>query len=259
MLVVLKKVITFAVYPITLCLTLLVVGLFFIWFTRRQRSGKIILTIGVIALTVFSLSFLSNSLLGVLENKYPPLTDLQKLQGVKWIVVLGGGIVSDSRLSANDQISGASLSRLVEGIRIHKNLKGSKLILSGGAVFDPVPEAKVLAEVAISLGVREENLLLESVSKDTEEQAQNIQKIAKRQEIDKFVLVTSASHMPRAVALFNSFGMHPVPAPIDFQVKNQSGLNPRIFFPSSYSLIKMENVFHEYLGIAWARLKPKSK
>lgn len=210
-------------------------------------------------ITIFSLGFLPNTLLGILENEYPPLTDLHKLHGVNWIVVLGGGIVSDSRLSANDQISAASLSRLVEGIRIHNNLKGSKLILSGGAVFDPVPEAKILADVALSLGVGEENIVLESVSKDTEDQAQNIQKVAKLHENERFVLVTSASHMPRAVALFKCFGMRPIPAPIDFQVKNQSGINPREFFPSSSGLIKMEHVFHEYLGLAWARLKTKGK
>jgi len=256
---VMKKIVALAVYPLSLCLITLMIGLFLIWFTRRQKSGKIIVTIGVVALTCFSFGFLSNTLLGTLENKYPPLTDLQEIRGVKWIVVLGGGIVSDNRFPANGQISGSSLSRLVEGIRIHNNLKGSKLILSGGAVFDPVPEAEVLADVALSLGVEEENILLESVSKDTEDQAQNIQKIAKLHKNERFVLVTSASHMPRAVALFRSFGMQPIPAPIDFWVKNQSGINPLLFFPSSSGLRKMERVFHEYLGLAWTKLKARDK
>jgi uncharacterized SAM-binding protein YcdF (DUF218 family) len=259
LLFVLKKIITLAIYPLSLCLTALVVGLFFIWFTRRQKLGKIIVTIGVVVLIFFSYGFFSNHLLSSLENEYSPLTDLKEVHGVKWIVVLGGGIVSDPKLPANGQISGSSLSRLVEGIRIHNNLKGSKLILSGGAVFDPVPEAKVLADVALSLGVGEENILLESVSKDTEDQAQNIQKIVKLHENERFVLVTSASHMPRAVALFRSFGMQPIPAPIDFWVKNQSGINPMGFFPSSSGLRKMERVFHEYLGLAWAKLRTKDK
>jgi uncharacterized SAM-binding protein YcdF (DUF218 family) len=235
----------------------LFVGLFFLWFTRRQKSGKIIITVGVVVLTIFSLGFLSNTLLGVLENEHSPLTDLQKLKGVKWIVVLGGGVVSDNRLSANDQISASSLSRLVEGIRIHTNLEGSKLIFSGGAVFDPIPEAKVLADVALSLGVGEENILLESVSKDTEDQAQNIQKFAKLHENERFVLVTSASHMPRAVALFRRFGLRPIAAPTDFQVKRQTGINPLSFSPSSSGLTKMERVFHEYLGLLWAKFKTK--
>ncbi len=259
MLFVLKKIITLAIYPLSLCLTALVVGLFFIWFTRRQKLGKIIVTIGVVVLIFFSYGFFSNHLLSSLENKYPPLTDLQEIRGVKWIVVLGGGIVSDNRLPANGQISGSSLLRLVEGIRIHNSLKGSKLILSGGAVFDPVPEAEVLADVALTLGVGEENILLESVSKDTEDQAQNIRKIAKLHENERFVLVTSASHMPRAVALFRSSGMQPIPAPIDFWIKNPKGVNPKNFFPTASGLRKMERVFHEYLGLAWAKLKTKNK
>lgn len=255
MLFILKKILTFVLYPMSLCLTVIGIGLFFIWITRRQKLGKIFVTTGAIALACFSLGFFSNTMLATLENEYPPLTDLQKAQGVKWIVVLGGGIVSDDRFPVNDQLSGSSLSRLVEGIRIHSNLKGSKLIFSGGAVFDPVPEANALAKVALSLGVGEENILLEPISKDTETQAQNLRKILKLREDEKFILVTSATHMPRSVAIFKSFGMEPIPAPIDFLVKNQSGINLLRFFPSASGLRKMELVFHEYLGMAWTKFR----
>ena len=149
----LKKILAAAVNPLSLCLTALIVGLFFIWFTRKQKSGKIIVTAGILALTLFSFNFLPDILLGSLESKYDPLTDLKGLDDVKWIVVLGGGLTSDPRYPANDQISGSSLSRLVEGIRIHNSLKNSRLILSGGAVFDPVAEAEVMSRVALSLGV----------------------------------------------------------------------------------------------------------
>jgi len=258
LLFVLKKIITLAIYPLSLCLTALVVGLFFIWFTRKQKLGKIIVTIGVVVLIFFSYGFLSNHLLSSLENEYSPLTDLKEVHGVKWIVVLGGGIVSDPKLPANGQISSSSLSRLVEGIRIHNNLIDSKLILSGGAVFDPVPEAKVMSEVALTLGVTPEDMLLELNSKDTDDQAKLIRKIANLDENERFILITSASHMPRAVTLFRSFGMQPIPAPIDFGVKNQIGVNPKNFFLTASGLRKMERVFHEYLGLAWTRLKAKN-
>jgi uncharacterized SAM-binding protein YcdF (DUF218 family) len=167
LLFVLKKIITFALYPISLCLTVLVVGLFFIWFTRKQKIGKILVTTGVVALALFSFGFLPEPLLSSLEHNYPPLTDLKGMDDVKWIVVLGGGHNSDPRYPVNDQLSGASLSRLVEGIRIHNTLNHSRLIFSGGAVFDPVPEAKVMADVALTLGVDPGNILLELNSKDT--------------------------------------------------------------------------------------------
>ncbi|MFC1578379.1 ElyC/SanA/YdcF family protein [Thermodesulfobacteriota bacterium] len=259
MLFVLKKIATLAVYPLSLCLTALVGGLFFIWFTRRQKMGKTLVTIGVVALIFFSYGFMSNHLLSSLENEYPPLTDMKETYGVKWVVVLGGGMVSDPKLPANGQISASSLSRLVEGIRIHNNLEGSKLILSGGAVFDPIPEARVMSEVALTLGVDPEDMLLEWNSKDTDDQAQLIRQIANLDENQKFILVTSASHMPRAVNLFRSFGMQPIPAPIDFGVKNQIGVHPKFFFPTASGLAKMERVFHEYLGLAWAKLKTENK
>ena len=134
-----KKIVAYTLYPLSLCLIILVVGLLFIWFTRKQRIGKVIVSMGVGILLIFSLGIVSNTLLGSLESEYAPLADLQGLDGIKCIVVLGGGHSSDTKLPANGRLSDSALARLVEGIRIHNNLKDSQLILSGGAVFDPIP------------------------------------------------------------------------------------------------------------------------
>ena len=92
-----------------------------------------------------------------LELWYPPLLDISTLKDVKWVVVLGGGHTSSPELPAEcPSLDNSSLSRLVEGIRIHRELPGSKLLLSGGAVFDPVPEAVTMAAVARMLGVSPE-------------------------------------------------------------------------------------------------------
>ena len=68
---------------------------------------------------------------------------------------------------------------------------------------------------------------------------------------DPFVLVTSATHMKRAVALFNFHGLDPIPAPTYFLIKESDRVTP---MPSSGSLGKSEAAFHEYLGIVWANL-----
>ena len=252
-----KKVVACTLYPLSLCLITLVVGLFFIGFTRKQRIGKVIVSLGVGVLLIFSLGFVSTTLLESLESEYAPLTNFQGLDGIKWIVVLGGGHTSDSKLPANERLSDSSLARLVEGIRIHNNLEDSKLILSGGAVFDPVPEAKTMADAALLLGVDRAAILLESDSKDTEDQARNISNLSIFSRTEKFILVTSASHMPRSVALFRKYGMHPIPAPADFLVKKRTSFNPRSLFPSPSALQNMERVFHEHLGMLWLKLKPK--
>jgi uncharacterized SAM-binding protein YcdF (DUF218 family) len=95
-------------------------------------------------------------------------------------------------------------------------------------------------------------VILESLSKDTKDEARLIKNIVGN---DRFVLVTSASHMPRSMALFKKLGMQPIPAPTDYWVKERQGISPAMFFPSSNGLRKAERAFYEYLGLAWANLR----
>ncbi|MDP1761566.1 MAG: ElyC/SanA/YdcF family protein, partial [Deltaproteobacteria bacterium] len=170
----------------------------------------------------------------------------------KWIVVLGGGHVSDPRLPSNSQISAPTLGRVVEGVRLHKAVPGSKLLLSGGAVFDPVPEAEVMSQIAVLLGVKPQDIMLESDSRDTGDQADIIAKKIGR---EKFILVTSAAHMPRSMALFRRRGLEPIPAPADFRAPNTQSSGPAAFFPDVGSLGQTQIAVHEYLGLAWAWLR----
>ncbi len=249
-----KKIVGPFFFPLSLCLEILIMGLILLWFTKKKKAGNIFVSVGVILLTLFSYEPLPNLLLRPLEYKYPPLFTVKDLPEVRWIVVLGGGHTSDPRMPANSQLCNSSIARLVEGIRLHNSLPGSKLILSGGVLYDPVPEAKVLADVALALRVDRKNLVLESLSKDTEEEAVLIQKMVGK---DPFVLVTSASHMPRSMALFRKLGMHPIAAPTDYDVKERQGeeSSPGIFFPGIGELKKMELAIYEYLGLAWAKLR----
>jgi uncharacterized SAM-binding protein YcdF (DUF218 family) len=249
-----KKIVGPFFFPLSLCLEIFIIGLFLLWFTRRKKAGKIFVSVGVILLILFSYGPLPDLLLKPLEYKYLPLLSVKDLPEIRWIVVLGGGHTSDPQLPANSQLGGSALSRLVEGIRLHNSLPGSKLILSGGALYDPVPEAKVLAEVALALRVERQNLILESLSKDTEEEARLIQEMIGK---DAFALVTSASHMPRAMGLFRKLGMHPIPAPTDYGVKESTGeeISPGKFFPGSTHLQNTEAAVYEYLGLAWAKLR----
>lgn len=132
------------------------------------------------------------------------------IPSVKWIVVLGGGHTSDPNIPVTSQISDASLVRLIEGVRLHNKIPGSKLVLSGGKVFDAVAESETLEKIAMSIGVKQEDIILESRSKDTADQAQLIKPIVGN---DDFILVTSAVHMPRSMAMFKKLGMHPIPPP----------------------------------------------
>jgi uncharacterized SAM-binding protein YcdF (DUF218 family) len=255
-----KKIVPLFLYPVSLCLGILILGLVVLWANRRPRLGKVLATLGTVPLLLLSLPGIAAQFLTPLERRYPALLHPEKIAwegqksgtSAKWIVVLGGGHRSDPGLPANSQISAAALGRVVEGVRLYKSIPGSKLLLSGGAVFDPVPEAAVMARIAELLGVKPQDIVLESDSRDTAEEAEII---AKKIGKERFILVTSAAHMPRSMALFKKRGLQPIPAPTDFQVREAPVPNPGRFFPHASSLSGVENAWHEYLGLAWAWLR----
>jgi uncharacterized SAM-binding protein YcdF (DUF218 family) len=246
---VLKKIVTLLMTPMSICLGVLGVGILLLWVRRRIGAAKIVLTLGFLTLTALSFSAVANQIIKPLELWYPPLLDISTLKDVKWVVVLGGGHTSNQEFPANAQLENPSLARLVEGIRIHRMLPGNKLLLCGGAVFDPVPEAMTMAAVARMLGVDPDDIVLESQSKGTGQQSQFVKGIVQD---DRCVLVTSAVHMPRAMLLFEQKGLRPIPAPTEFGDWMRKENSPNQFFPRAVELRKVEAALHEYLGLLWA-------
>ncbi len=109
-----------------------------------------------------------------------------------------------------------------------------------------------MAQVAGVLGVRPQDIRLEMESRDTAGQAKIVADLLGR---GKFFLVTSAAHMPRAMALFRKRGVEPIPAPPIFGSGTAMGLSPPSFFPGTGALGQVEVAVHEYLGLAWAWLR----
>lgn len=257
---VLKKIVAQLFFPAPLCLEILIAGLILLLITKKQRAGKIVISVGTALFMFLSYPILSNTLLKRLEHRHPPLitntasdfTPDGAIPPVKWIVVLGGGHTSDQKIPLTGQLSGASLFRLIEAIRLHNQIPGSRLIVSEGKVFDPVSGAETMAAVARSMGVKEEDIVLEADSRDTIDEARLIKPIVGD---DAFILVTSASHMPRSMGMFRKLGMNPVAAPTDYAVKERQGVSPSDFFPDTSSFRKSENVIYEYLGLLWAKLR----
>jgi uncharacterized SAM-binding protein YcdF (DUF218 family) len=111
-----------------------------------------------------------------------------------------------------------------------------------------------MRSLAVGLGVDPAALDLDNVSPDTETQAEVVRA---RLGAEEFFLVTSASHMPRALALFRKARTNPLPAPTHFLTQRNRGLAPSDFFPSSGGLRRVETVAYEYLGLAWAKIRGK--
>jgi uncharacterized SAM-binding protein YcdF (DUF218 family) len=246
-----KKIVSRMLFPLPLSLEFIFVGLFLLWFTRRQRSGKVLVTCGAVLLLGLSNVFVSNDLLRPLEHRYPPLATAPSgaaLPAVGYIVVLGGWGDHDPDVPMTSHIAPDQMVRLIEGVRLHREIPGSKLILSGDQ-----DSAEGMAKMGEALGVSENDILTLSEPRDTEEESQQVAPIVGSQ---RFILVTSASHIPRAMGLFRKRGMQPIAAPTDYLTPRHQ-LEPDDLFPDGYKLFKSQIAFYECLGLAWETLRGK--
>jgi len=227
--------------PMSILLVLFFFGIITLWSTKRQRAAKIILTLTCLLLVFLSYGFVSYWPLEKLESLYPPLdVKMTGLNKINWVVVLAG----------DDQETAV---RLAEGIRIYRSLPGARLLVSGGKVNPtaPAPASEEMARMAVELGVNPADIVQESISRDTKDEAKIIKSMLGEKQ---FILVTSAYHMPRSMALFMAQGMRPNPAPTGFLIKEANHLSPVRFFPSAESIHDAELVVHEILGILSARI-----
>ncbi|AUU32422.1 envelope biogenesis factor ElyC [Shigella flexneri] len=253
MLFTLKKVIGNMLLPLPLMLLIIGAGLALLWFSRFQKTGKIFISIGWLALLLLSLQPVADRLLRPIESTYPTWNNSQK---VDYIVVLGGGYTWNPQWAPSSNLINNSLPRLNEGIRLWRENPGSKLIFTGGvAKTNTVSTAEVGTRVAQSLGVPREQIITLDLPKDTEEEA-----AAVKQAIGDapFLLVTSASHLPRAMIFFQQEGLNPLPAPAN-QLAIDSPLNPwERAIPSPVWLMHSDRVGYETLGRIWQWLKGPS-
>ena len=246
-----KKIVGAAVLPIPTALLLLVIGLLLLFLARHVVLGKWLVFAGVLVLVVFSLPFFPDFMLKKLESQYRPMSVAP--QNIGSVVVLGAGNGGYPHYPANDKLSAASLARLIEGIRIHKHIANSMLVLSGGRVFGSPPDADAMNNVASMLGVTPVEIKIENGSEDTFQEAINLKKIVGTK---PFVLVTSAYHMPRAMRLFQHQGMHPIPAPTEFLLAKRR-YTIKQYFPNATNLVYSDIAIHEFLGLLWSQWQGK--
>ncbi len=232
--------------PFPIFFILMGIGFYF-WQRGNAKRAKQFFLFALLWISILSYSPFSSLLLSPLENVYSKveLTNTHP----HYIHVLGCGHTTISRLPLSSQISLVSLARINEGVSLYKAYPNMKLIFSGYGGEDPISNARKNAQMAIVLGVDPADIILLEAPQDTQEEAIASKKIVRDQPL---IVVTSASHMVRAVALFRKAGIDAIPAPTDFKIKGDSGLWQ---FPSSSGLERSEAAFHEYLGLTWGRLK----
>jgi len=254
----LKKILASFFSPLSLCLEVMACGFLLLCFSRKQYVGKVLVAFGFILLVSSSYEGVSGRILRTLESQYPPINLSQVMasgsgattqNSLKWIVVLASGIAGDATLHYQLQVSHHSRVRLIEGIRLHRMLPGSKIILTGGTGFDGSPEATTLSRVAEEMGVSRTDMVLEVESRDTKDHPLYVRDIVHN---EAFILVTSAFHMPRAVKLFEKQGLIPIPASTGQWSPPTQFWSLVNFFPSSAGVRLAELAYHEYMGLMWA-------
>lgn len=187
-----------------------------------------------------------DALLGPLERWHSPLREEQLLPEVRYVVVLGSSYFPRDELPVTSALGDASLVRIVEGVRLIKRLDSVHLVVSGGAPSGGAPSAAGYAELARELGVSDASLIVLDEPLDTGEEARAVAEAIGE---EPFLLVTSASHMPRAMKLMQRAGARPIPAPTGHRVIRSSDVDWLGFLPSSTGLRKTEHAMHEYLGL----------
>ncbi|WPM85919.1 envelope biogenesis factor ElyC [Apirhabdus apintestini] len=250
MLFALKKYVGGLMMPLPLLLLLTGIGLVILWCTRWQRSGRILITVSWLLLLLLSLQPVADRLLYPIETHYPTW---QGGTQVNNIVVLGGGYTWNPAWAPSSNLVSNSLPRVAEGVRLWRAMPDARMIFTGAAApSNPVSTAEAGARVAQSLGVPRSAIITLDAPKDTEEEAAAVAGLLGQQ---PFILITSASHLPRAVQFFHARGLHPIPAPAN-QLAITSALQPwEYVIPAPIWLMHSDRAVYERLGRLWQWLK----
>ncbi|UGA55989.1 envelope biogenesis factor ElyC [Vibrio sp. VB16] len=246
----LKKIVSSLAMPLPALLIIGFIGLLFIMFTQRHKFGVLFVFLSLTGIFLVSFQPVSTRLLMPMEREITAFLPVD--ENIDYVMVLGAGHVVDDQIPPTSELSRTALMRLTEGIRIIRMYPGSKLILSGYAGGTEFSHAKMMARVALALGVAKPDIILLETAKDTWEEARQAAAFVNQ---SKLVLVTSASHMKRALMEFNSAGLNPTPAPTNYLAQSNIEQYWQKYTPQSAYLEQTERYWHEQLGLWWTYVR----
>ena len=246
----LKKVFSALLMPLPGFLIIGVVGLLLVMFTLKRGTGCFLIFVSFTGIFLSSFQPVASGLLMPMERQHKGFLPIEGT--VDYVMVLGSGHVVDDDIPPTSELSRTALMRLSEGIRILRMYPGAKLILSGYASGSEISNARMMAKVALALGVAKPDIILLETAKDTWEEARQASVFVNNKEL---VLVTSASHMTRALREFNDAGIDPVPAPTNFLASNGTMQPWNKYRPQAKYLEWTETYWHERLGLWWQTLR----
>ena len=257
----LSKLLPLLVYPLGLSCLLLLLSLIWLWkFPRRS-----LLAIATALLIIFCSSnpLIAANFVKTLEWRYLPL---DPVPAADIIVVLGGSTRPQSPPRPWVEVL-ESGDRILYSVKLYQDGVAPLILFSGGRISwqngSSGSEANDMADIAQTMGVPERNILLESKSLNTYQNAVETAKILRQRQIDTILLVTSAIHMPRSVAIFEKQGFNVITAPTDYWVAQETldqmqGVSWGTFLnvlPDTEALHFFTRALKEYIGLGIYRLR----
>ena len=210
----LSKFLSRLIFPDGLTCALLVIVLLTV--RRRPRAAFGAASAALMLLLMASNTWVSLLLVGLLEAHNAPDGPLPHADA---IVVLSSDAGPAHPPQPAAWVDGATANRLLYAVKLYREGKSRVIILSGGQLpwtRQLPPLSASMAEVIQIMGVPPSAMIQEAGSANTYENAANVKGILKARKFRQVLLVTSAIHMPRALALFKHQGIDAIPAPCDF-------------------------------------------
>lgn len=244
-----SKVFWLLAQPVSLALLFGVAGLV-LAFTPWRWAARIALLAGIAVLGASAFSTLGYVLLRPLEAAFerPALPP----PAVTGIIVLGGGMDAKINAARGGYELNRAGDRFVEALRLAERYPDARIVVSGGiGGLDQSGEPEALAgkRFFLDMGVERGRLLLETRSRNTDENAAFSKALIDPRAGDTWLLVTSAFHMPRSVGLFRKAGFEVVPWPVDYRGTGAEGFGLSLYQPAE-NLTVTTLALREWAGLA---------
>lgn len=254
---ILSKIFEFLAAPTYAALFLTAVGIALL-FTRFRRSGRRLASIGTVALMVMSFSPLGDYLATPLENRFPPApVDLAEPNG---IIVLGGSVDEYISMVRGRIAFNEAAERLTAPVELARRFPNARLVFTGGSGAlsgSPFSEAEVTERFWRGLGIPQQRVVYEARSSNTWENAVFTRNLIMPRPGERWLLVTSAMHMPRAVGIFRQVGFPVIPYPVDYRTSGRVvDWTPHRKAPEALQIVDL--AAHEWFGLFVYRLMGKT-
>src|SRR6516164_8460824 len=217
---VLSKTLGLFMAPSNLMVALGLIGIALL-FTRFRRLASWLIVTSLVLIVFAGYSSLGNILMLPLEQRFPPW-DLSR-GAPDGIVVLGGSVIPEIAAARGDDSGlNESAERLTAAVELARKYPDARIIFTGGnsSLFENAPsEAAVAFHQLTALGVAPDRITAEEQARNTIENAVFSRLIAQPKPGERWLLVTSAFHMPRAIAVFRAAGFPVEAYPVDYRTR----------------------------------------